>query len=35
MDLDGRYFVHPEHLVSIEVGLLDATVLERDLTTRP
>jgi hypothetical protein len=30
MDLDRRRFVDPRHLVSVEVGLLDTLVLERD-----
>ncbi len=32
MDLDGRYLIHAEHSVSVEVGLLDAAVLQGDLT---
>ena len=31
MDFDGRRLVDPQHLVGIEVGLLDTPVLERDL----
>src|SRR5215472_6776110 len=31
VDFDSRGFVHPQHLVRIEVGLLDTAVLERDL----
>jgi hypothetical protein len=30
MDLDRRRFVDAQHLVSVEVGLLDTAVLERD-----
>src|SRR5215831_1933920 len=31
VDFDGRRFVHPQHLVGIEIGLLDTAVLECDL----
>ena len=31
MDLDGRRLIHAQHLVGIEVGLLDTAVLQRDL----
>jgi hypothetical protein len=34
VDLDGRRLVHPQHLVSVEVGLLDTAVLEGDLTMK-
>ena len=34
MDFDRRRFVHAEHLIGIEVGLLDTAVLERDLATK-
>jgi hypothetical protein len=30
--LDGRCLIHAQHLVAIEVGLLDTAVLQRDLT---
>ena len=29
VDLDGRRLVHAQHLVGVEVGLLDTAVLER------
>src|ERR1700745_43069 len=32
MNLDFRRLVHADHLVGVEVGLLDTAVLQRDLT---
>src|SRR5438067_370061 len=34
VNLDGRRLVHPEHPVIVEIALLDATVLERDLSVQ-
>src|SRR5262249_48680825 len=31
VDLNGRRLIHAQHLISIEVGLLDTAVLQRDL----
>src|SRR5215467_10636854 len=31
MDLDGWCLIHAQHLIAIEVGLLDTAVLQRDL----
>src|SRR4029453_12864019 len=34
MDVDPRGFIHAEHLVGIEIALLDTPVLQRDLTVK-
>ena len=34
VDLDGRRFVHAQHLVAVEIALLDAAVLERDFAVQ-
>ena len=34
VDVDGRRLVYPQDLVSVEVGLLDTPVLQRDLAIK-